>query len=33
MVEHAVPRCEVLYRSDLESWPVNWGECLDDPVA
>ena len=31
MVEHAVPRCEVLYRSDLESWPVNWAECLDDP--
>ena len=31
MVEQAVPRCEVLHRSDLESWPVNWGECLDDP--
>ncbi len=31
MVEQAVPRCEVLYRSDLESWPVNWAECLEDP--
>lgn len=31
MVEQAVPRCEVLHRSDLESWPVNWAECLDDP--
>ena len=31
MVERAVPRCEVLHRSDLESWPVNWVECLDDP--
>ena len=31
MVEHAVPRCEVLHRSDLESWPVNWAECLEDP--
>ena len=31
MVEQAVPRCEVLHRSDLESWPVNWVECLDDP--
>ena len=32
MVEQAVPRCEVLHRSDLESWPVNWAECLDDPA-
>ena len=31
MVTKAVPRCEVLHRSDLESWPVNWSECLDDP--
>ena len=31
MIEQAVPRCEVLHRSDLESWPVNWVECLDDP--
>ncbi|MDE0133242.1 MAG: DEAD/DEAH box helicase family protein [Acidimicrobiaceae bacterium] len=31
MVEKASPRCEVLHRSDLESWPVNWSECLDDP--
>lgn len=32
MIEKAVPRCEVLHRSDLESWPVNWAECLDDPA-
>ena len=31
MVERAVPRCEVLHRSDLEAWPINWVECLDDP--
>ena len=31
MVERASPRCEVLHRSDLESWPVNWEECLEDP--
>ena len=31
MVEQAVPRCEVLHRSDLDSWPINWVECLDDP--
>ena len=31
MVEHAVPRCEVLHRSDLDSWPVNWADCLEDP--
>ncbi len=31
MIEKAAPRCEVLHRSDLESWPVNWAECLDDP--
>ena len=27
----AEPRCEVLYGSDLDSWPVNWEECLEDP--
>ncbi len=32
MVEQASPRCEVLHRSDLESWPINWDECLDDPT-
>ena len=32
MVEKAVPRCEVLHRSDLEAWPVDWAECLDDPA-
>ncbi|MYJ34399.1 MAG: DEAD/DEAH box helicase, partial [Acidimicrobiaceae bacterium] len=32
MVEKAVPRCEVLHRSDLESWPVDWAECLEDPA-
>ncbi|MXX41960.1 MAG: DEAD/DEAH box helicase [Acidimicrobiales bacterium] len=32
MIEKASPRCEVLHRSDLESWPVNWAECLDDPA-
>ncbi len=32
MIEKASPRCEVLHRSDLESWPVNWAECLDDPL-
>jgi len=31
MIEKASPRCEVLHRSDLESWPLNWSECLDDP--
>ena len=31
MVEQAVPRCEVLHRSDLTSWPVDWADCLDDP--
>ena len=31
MVERATPRCEVLHRSDIESWPINWDQCLDDP--
>ncbi len=31
MVERAVPRCEVLHRSDLESWQINWAQCWDDP--
>ncbi|MDE0268082.1 MAG: DEAD/DEAH box helicase family protein, partial [Acidimicrobiaceae bacterium] len=31
MILKAEPRCEVLYGSDLDSWPVNWSECLEDP--
>ncbi len=31
MVSKTSPRCEVLSRADIESWPVDWFEFLDAP--
>ncbi len=33
MIKKASPRCQVLYRSDLESWPVDWAEFFDCPES
>ncbi len=31
MVSKTSPRCEVVSRADIESWPVDWPEFLDTP--
>ena len=31
MVSKTSPRCEVVSRADIESWPVDWSEFLDTP--
>ncbi len=31
MVSKASPRCEVVSRADIESWPVDWSEFLEAP--
>ena len=31
VISKASPRCQVLHRSDLEGWPVNWAAYFDRP--
>lgn len=31
MVSKTSPRCEVLFASEIESWPTDWSEFLDSP--
>lgn len=31
MVSKTSPRCEVVSRAEIESWPVDWSEFLDTP--